>query len=241
MSKRKVWSLVVLVALVAPIAFLVASNWVLVKYLLRDIPYFGDQFEMIDPSKEIQHIKIGDYVADIPSNYFWRNYVFNGAWWHTSPDRLEGNVFNIEVTWPGLKPWSPETNELFREPGSPQTLSVSFGKMKNEDWPFNYFKNYRQDLKLIIDSKEAPGLLHFKDMTVDQDIYLEYDEPKRGMIKIICSSRDSEIPSPSCTCRHSVFMDKYHIKYTFHRRYLSDWREIDTGLKDLFFSFIVSE
>lgn len=38
--------------------------------MLRDWPIFGSDFDRIDPAKEIMHVKIGNYIADIPSNYF---------------------------------------------------------------------------------------------------------------------------------------------------------------------------
>lgn len=241
MIKRKVTYWIVFFLLIVPIGYLLTNNWMFVKYLLRDWHYFQGEFKMIDPSKEIMRIKIGDYVANIPSNYFWRNYVFNGAWWNASSERIESDVVNLEVTWPDLKPWSPETNELFREPGTPRTISISIRKKRNEDWPFHFFKNFRQYLERAPNSSEAPGLLHFIDKNDEQDIYLEFDEPKLGMIKIICDLENSGIPSPSCTCPHSVFMDKYHIEYTFNRAFLSKWHEIDFGIKRMFTSFIVIE
>ena len=90
-------------------------------------------------------------------------------------------------------------------------------------------------------SNEAPGLFHYVERLRGRDVFLEYDEPRLNMIQIICDSTDAGIPFPSCTCRHSVFMDKYHIKYTFHRRYLSDWSEINLRLKEMFSSFIVTD
>ena len=235
--KYSIWVLMLL--LISSVFYLASINWNFVKFMLKDSPYFKDESKMIDPSKEIQHIKIGDYIADIPINYFWRNYVFNGSWWHVSAERLEGNLINIEVTWPDLKPWTPENDKLFKEPGSPRTISVSLSKMRNADWPFHYFKNFRKNLKLQQGVSEVPGLLHFID-SMGQDIYLEYDEPRRGMVQIICTPINDKIPSPSCTNYTSVFMENYVIKNTFSRKYISEWREIDLGLKKLFMSFIVN-
>jgi hypothetical protein len=238
-NKVRYWFIVSIV--IFSVGYLVTDNWKHVKYMLRDWSIVGNEFDRIDPSKEIMHVKIGDYVADIPSNYFWRNHVFNGVWWRASPERFESDVVNLEVTWPDLQPWTPDNDELFREPGSPHTISISFRKKKNEDWPFHYFKNKWKDLDYMPSSNVAPGLLHYVDRRLlNRDVFLEYDEPRLNMIQIICDSTDTGIPSPSCTCRHSVFLDKYHIKYTFHRKYLSDWNEINLRLKDMFSAFLVT-
>lgn len=241
MKRNRTWPWVVIVVFLLPPAFLIGYNWSYVKYLLRDYPFFGDEFRMIDPSKEIMHIKIGEYVADIPSNYFWRNYVFRGVWWHAPSKLLEGDVVNLEVTWPELKPWSLETDKLFREPGTPETISVSLRKIRNEDWPFHYFKNVRERLKVMPESNAAPDLLHFVDMLSRQDVFLEFDDPRYGMFRLLCHLENDGVPSPMCECTDSVYRDKFIISYHFSRNYLSEWRRIDMRLKEMFDLFMVAD
>ncbi|MCU7829240.1 MAG: hypothetical protein KZQ85_09255 [Candidatus Thiodiazotropha sp. (ex Myrtea sp. 'scaly one' KF741663)] len=242
-KRRRIWPWILFAVLFIPLTILIWKNWTLVNYQLRDYPFFGREFEMIDPSKEIMHIKIGEYVADIPSNYFYRKYVMRGVWWRAPSELLGGDVINLEVTWPELMPWSTETDKVFREPGRAQIISVSIRKIRNEEWPFHYFKNYRQYLELMPDSNEAPSLLHFIDTSTERskDVFLEYDEPRYGMKKYVCSSRNGGVLYPSCKLRNSVYKENYVISYSFSRKHLSQWREIDLRLKQMFDSFLVAE
>lgn len=243
MKKRRIWPWILLSLILMPTTLLIWHNWTFVNYLLRDYPFFGREFEMIDPSKEIMHIKIGDYIADIPSNYFYRKYVFRGVWWRAPSELLEGDVINLEVAWPELTPWSIKTDKVFREPGRAQTISISFRKIRNEEWPFHYFKNYQQYLELMPGSNEAPGLLHFIDTSTEKtkDVFLEDDEPRYGMKKYVCSSNDGGVLYPSCKLMNSVYKENYIISYSFSRKHLSQWREMDSRLKEMFDSFEIKE
>jgi len=238
--KRRRWLWFLPIILFALFLYGVITLWPLVKY------YFPTTFHKsvdstlgrnIDPEKEIIRVDLKGYIANIPENYFWRKYQFSGRWWKASQEREKIDALTIVVLLPELLPWHKDLAGEFEKPDA-DTLSVSMSVEKTPDWPFIYFRNVRKRLELVPGSDAAPGLLHFRDTITDDDVFLEFDEPRQKMIKVICARRDKGFNS--CWNMASNYQDHYNLSYRYPRRFIKEWRAIDSNIKQLFDTFPIT-
>lgn len=188
-----------------------------------------------EESKEID-VVIGGVRHRIPENYTRFAYARRGG----VQDRVE-----LYALLPDLVPYSPSRAAAFQNNAADSRvllfeLSVYQAKLSETEQFRKVF------LKLVTDPEGARGpyglrRYEFDPSTGYRDEELFVSEDEEGEVTVIrCFKPAPDILSPTCR-RDLRLSEEIGLSYRFKRAYLSDWRDIDAGVRRLAQSFRVAQ
>ncbi len=182
---------------------------------------------------------------DIPATYDYSGYVRNQRQWpRPSQDeihnvkRREVDYIGITALLPDMESYTEQNAAEFEKPGWGRKVRVSMTHLPRANW-FYYFEHFAYRLQRLPDSPEVPGMLHYRDLDLKNEVFLSHDHAVKELTRIVC---DAQIPPPSSPdCKvETLYLDRFYFEYRFGRPYLSQWREIDRKLKTLYDQFAQS-
>lgn len=143
---------------------------------------------------------------------------------------------------PDFKPYTI-TNEVTFESNEPDSPIVHF-QLESVRSPFNeddrIDRVYMTSVHDTQGERALYGLTHYKFLDgsgyQDQDLYIGNDELGRRAALTCGKNLDGILPS-SCR-RHTWLTDKVMLNYRFKRSRLRDWKDIDTGVRQLALGFL---
>lgn len=189
-------------------------------------------------------ISVEGIPFDVPVLYAHADYSYTKTWPRPPADQASGkarkevDVIKVTALLPDLASYNETNASEFSVPGYGNKLDIYMTHYQLK-WA-SYFENAYKRLVPLPESKDVPGMFHFRDGK--QEVYMSHDKPTDEMIRIICDSPtfDPRLPvSPSCTVT-SRYRDQFELDYTFSLLYLPQWREIDRKTRILLDSFIAT-
>jgi len=182
-----------------------------------------------------------------PVNYHYTDYSYFKKWPRPTQgeiDKVERRAVDyIKVTalLPDMAPYTVENAAEYEKPGWGKKIKMMLGQEKNLD--LSYISKLEK-----IENPSLPGMLQYESGLRGSDTYISKDY----LIKIRCNNEPKKINThPYCEVlrpyhykpkpiNSDVGIPVFHIRYTFSRDYLQQWRVIDEQVQALFDRFAAS-
>lgn len=190
---------------------------------------------------EVIRIELGGRRYDVPMRYMYGEAIEKRGRWPTAkPERVKVGALSLSVLLPNLKPYYPEDDARWKVKGHGERLEVDItDSIGSQGWLHQLRDRYlRGEEKLSTRMPDAYGLTRFAFKGME-DAYFPIGDDLELIIS--CdpepeSSDPKNFFSPSCRVKSNYKADIV-LEYTYARKYLQDWRQIDTGLKTIFDRF----
>jgi len=203
---------------------------------------FGDNKKelVMDSTEKKVRIDLNGYIADIPVGYFFLDTLYakeKNSSVKVYEERRKATSFLMSMEWPSMQ-------ALQKEQKGYETTEISMvvSKVRNENWPYTFFKNITYKKQLIVLNNqplEAPGLVEVQ-YRLSRKLYLSSIAPNKDLVKISCS-KGTEYREPMCRRTNSVMIPGVSVSYSFSKRLLPRWQEVDQKVISKLISFQVGK
>lgn len=194
--------------------------------------------EMKNLETEVVRIELAGHRFNIPMRYLYGEAIEKYHQWPTAKkERVKVDALSLSVLLPDLRPYYPEDDARWKVLGHGDRVEVTIMKPAGEgDW-YNFVRQrINNEIKQGVTTKkpDAHGLVHF--LTPLGPRYFPTDESNELTISCVGSHRPEPGMSYSCKTKSN-----YHtgivLEYYYGIDHLSQWREIEKGLKTIFDRF----
>lgn len=189
-----------------------------------------------DFESDVIRVELGGRWYDVPLRFTYGQAVEKyGRWPVVKPGRTNVRALTLSMLLPELKPYYLEDDVVWKARNVDRVEITITDSIGVPDWWSRLRDNYlSRENKFATRGPDVYGLIHFEVKGMD-DLLIPLGDGLE--LSISCSSEaESESFSPSCGVK-SNYRPGIALEYYFPRRYLSSWREIDLGLKNVFDSF----
>ncbi|MDX1253615.1 MAG: hypothetical protein IDH49_15455 [Gammaproteobacteria bacterium] len=190
---------------------------------------------------EVIRIEMEGHRYNVPMRYAYGQAIEKRGYWPTAkPERVKVGALSLSVLLPDLKPYYPEDEARWKVKGHGERLEVDItGSSGSQGWLHQLRDRYlRGEEKLSTRMPDAYGLTRFAFKRME-DAYFPIGDDFELIIS--CDKNPENLDpknfySPSCRVKSNYKADIV-LEYTYARKYLQNWRQIDTDLKTLFDRF----
>ena len=190
---------------------------------------------------EVIRIELGGRRYDVPMRYSYGQAIEkHGQWLTAKPERVKVRALTLSMLLPGLKPYYPEDDARWKVNGHGDRLEVDITDSGGtQGWLHQLRDRYlRGEEQFATRIPDAFGLNRFAVKGME-DAYFPIGDDLE--LTISCDQKPENLDqknffSPSCRVK-SNYKTGIALEYTYASKYLSDWRQIDAGLKTLFDRF----
>lgn len=188
---------------------------------------------------------------DVPLIHNFNGYSRQLRGWGNVPkkqikgkERLAVEYIKIDAILPDLSPLEEENLAQFEKLAWAQFIHASIERTRH--WE-NYFKYFFEKLKRKPDSPELPGMLHYYDLSGNEDMFFSHNYPTDELVRIrcadesfyhnafpICIVETSYLPAPDVLTSSPVKKTAFYLRYELPSQYIAQWRTIDQKLKSRF-------
>ncbi|MFH0934432.1 MAG: hypothetical protein V1879_04445 [Pseudomonadota bacterium] len=177
---------------------------------------------------------------DIPVNYHYTQYSYFKVWPRPTPGEINGTVrreadyIKVAALLPDMAPYTEENAAEYEKPGWGKKVKMMLGHEKNLNLAGYFNKLVKMDTSTLPDMVQYEGWSRNMDEFSSPDLSISIrcdNEPAQSNFYPYCevlrpyhyklSIGDPDIPV-------------FHIRYTFSRDYLQQWREIDEKVQALY-------
>ncbi len=213
----------------------------IVKWSLYRKELIAKSFSPEEQKKNLEEqtirIELGGRKYDIPVRYaYGEAFEKRGYWPQVKPERVSAKAFGLSVLLPDLKPYYPEDDAHWKVLGHGRKIQIDLVIKEDPAW-FSFYRklyfsgnaNYNKRVDDIYD------LAYFSREGELDDVFMPLDESTELMLTCV-EMENNTIPSPSCFVE-SNYRPGVVLRYYYSRKYLQNWRQIDTSLKAMFDHF----
>lgn len=178
---------------------------------------------------------------NVPMRYFYGQAIEKyGRWPTAKPERVKVGALSLSVLLPDLKPYYPEDDTHWNVRGHGDRLEVDITVSRgSQGWIHQLRDRYlRGEEQFAMRIPDAFGLARFSFKGME-DAYFPIGDDLE--LTINCDQEPENLDqkdffSPSCRVTSNYKTD-IRLEYTYARKYLPHWRQIDADLKTLFDRF----
>jgi len=183
----------------------------------------------------VVRVEIGGHRFDIPVRYmYWQGFEKHGHWPRPKEGIVKVDYITVDALLPDMRPYSEAHRKSFEMLGVGDKIHMTISYQKGHT-----HRNFgppppSSGTEAPVASDEAPGLIIYKDKGkggLDGLIFPSTSYP----IRFACFQKKNE-NSPLCSVT-SIYKGGPILEYSYARRYISQWREIDEWVKTLFDRF----